>query len=457
MSGPEVVDPRATGDRATGKPAVTERASEDRGLEREASKRLLQQLGIQPGGTTTSRLTTPPLSIEEWATQQQRQEGGDLKERIYRDLVFSINAARRASIDRMRSDPDLAPFAGICDEILGVVATITFTVIGMIGGGVEILLRTIPSLLQLVYGTIKLLGNAVQGLTGGERGKRSRVEVNETIANLRKLPTALREHFQEWRDRFEKAPTERQSIMIGELTAEVIALLGAAVGAARGAGQIGRFTIPKLALQTTPDGALAIARVGEAVVEVPPTAAAAGALAASTALRTAGKTAGGSTPATQATPKVRTPGKVLRREPTLKDAGWGPRPPGAYNNRAAEAYASAVTKSKESLYVGKRWVEFDGYRSLEELGLTPFAGYRRADKFLLDAKLAQRGGMYDLTVTNPLKEAKVFSEAIRQGNAWVQSGAAGIMWIVSDEAVVLSLRKFFRQKQIGIKVIYQAP
>jgi len=31
------------------------------------------------------------------------------------------------------------------------------------------------------------------------------------------------------------------------------------------------------------------------------------------------------------------------------------------------------------------------------------------------------------------------------------------MWIVSDEAVALSLRKFFRQKQIGIKVIYQAP
>jgi hypothetical protein len=448
------LNPGATADRRTTRPGLDQRGVQARGYAEAETKQFLQHIGLHPAATRRSRKTSPPITLEDWAWQQEQREAvGTIKDRLYRDFIAMFDDARKSLVSRLRTNAALAPVAGPCDELLGVIYTVIFTVMGMAVGIVDIVVTIIPNLARLVFGVIRLLGAAVVGVSEkGERGRAARVTVNETLSNL--LP-AVERHVLDWIVRFHRARTEMQSIMIGELCAEVFALLAPGVAAANAAraGSIA-VRIPVFEFEATEVGALKLLAVSETTYPIAPSVAAATAVAGSTSLMAAGKSSGSGPAQSQTKPK---PGSVLRKEPTLKDAGWGPRPPGAYNNPKAEAYATKVTGSKESLYVGKKWTEFDGYRTAKELGLVDFPGYRPSDRFLLDAKYGEEGGYYDLTVRNAYKESRIVDEVIRQGTAWADSGAAGIAWIVSNERVAISLIKFFKERQFHIKVIYRAP
>lgn len=138
---------------------------------------------------------------------------------------------------------------------------------------------------------------------------------------------------------------------------------------------------------------------------------------------------------------ARQPGDVLRKEPTLTNSGWGPRPPGSGNIPAAEKYADKVTGSKESIYVSDLWAEFDGYRA--------------KDGFLLDAKFTKRGGMYDTDVK--FKVFKLMQEAERQVDAASRGGAKGVEWIISDKTVAEGIEALFKLQKINIRVVFVAP
>jgi hypothetical protein len=162
----------------------------------------------------------------------------------------------------------------------------------------------------------------------------------------------------------------------------------------------------------------------------------------------------GGTEAPPATPEALPQG--YRVEPTLKNAGWAPRPSGG---EAGEAYALKITGSSESLYV-------NGLK--QELGGTGFVevdGYRPADRMLLDAKDAGPNSMYDVSgayktppdkFTVNFKVPNILNEAMRQGYALQKSGAAGIEWHVSNEAVVISIQRLFAEHGVTIKVIFTA-
>jgi hypothetical protein len=447
-----------------------EKAVKNRGTAE--TEEFLFKLGFHPAASpSSSRLTRAPLSLEDWVKQQEQKEaGGALKDRIYESFIGFVQQLRRAFIARLKKDPDLVKFANVCEEFLMVLETILFTVVGMIGGGVQIVLSIIPSLIQIVYGTIKFLGAAaIAAYAKGEPGKRARIHVNETMAMLASLPKRLEEHFIVWIAKFAAASTEKQSIMIGELSAHVFALLApAAAGpAAAAAGQLSKVTVPKLAWVPSLEGALSLQKVGEVAIVVSPEAAGAAGLVTSTSLMAASGS-GSSAPKPKQIKSIKFP-KGLRKEPTLKNAAWGPRPPGAYNNMPAEKYAQKTTGSKESLYVGKRLTEFEGTRTAEELGLVDFPGYDPVDRFLLDAKLVSEGGRYDIywkngvrdlsSKPNPYLANQIFKQVMRQGNAWAESGAAGIVWIISHKEVAVGLTKFFSSKLFGskVKVLFRPP
>ena len=143
-----------------------------------------------------------------------------------------------------------------------------------------------------------------------------------------------------------------------------------------------------------------------------------------------------------------------RPEPTLKNAGWATRPSGG---ELGEAYARKVTGSNESLYVNGLEKELGG------TGFVELDGYRAADRMLLDAKDAGLKSIYDVSgayktppdnFTVNFKVPNVLNEAIRQGHALEKSGAAGIEWHISNETVVISIRRLFAEHGIGIKVIF---
>lgn len=141
----------------------------------------------------------------------------------------------------------------------------------------------------------------------------------------------------------------------------------------------------------------------------------------------------------------------FRTEPTLHNAGWGSRPSGG---EKGEKYVRQITGRKDSLYVGDLKKELGG------TGVVELDGYRKSDRFLLDAKDATVGGMYDVRgkdkFTKNVKIPKIIQEAIRQGHAMAKSGAAGIEWSFANKDVAEGVRKLFAQRGIAIRVVWQA-
>ena len=141
----------------------------------------------------------------------------------------------------------------------------------------------------------------------------------------------------------------------------------------------------------------------------------------------------------------------FRTEPTLDNAGWGPRPEGGAKG---EKYAWQITSSRESLYVGGLKEESGG------TGIVELDGYRAPDRMLLDAKDATPGGMYDVRggdkFTQNVKIPKILEEAMRQGHAQKKSGAAGIEWSIADQGVQKALETFFAARGIKNKVVWKA-
>ncbi|HUJ57923.1 MAG TPA: hypothetical protein VLX92_05510, partial [Kofleriaceae bacterium] len=139
----------------------------------------------------------------------------------------------------------------------------------------------------------------------------------------------------------------------------------------------------------------------------------------------------------------------FRAEPSLKNAGWGPRPEGG--EQGAE-YAEQATHSKESLYVFGLQDELGGTGVVELDG--------EENQILLDAKDAGPKSMYDVTGTDKftqnVKIPKVLAEATRQGWAMIRSGAKGIEWRVSNEAVANGLRRLFADRGVKITVTFVA-
>lgn len=221
-------DDPGIGSRATRDPAIASRS-----LPTDSSKQFfLDLLGAQ-----SSDPVSPSRAREiksRWGLQARNVKAETFREQkeiFYEELRSAIDSARRSLINDLSKDPNLAPLARPCDEILGVIITIVFTIVGMIGGSAEGAVNSLPALMELVSAVIKFLWSAAQAaFASGESARQGEAEVKRTIAALENLPAALWTSFQRWKDKFETAPTEVQSAMVGELTIEIMSVLRTAVG-----------------------------------------------------------------------------------------------------------------------------------------------------------------------------------------------------------------------------------
>lgn len=190
----------------------------------------------------------------------QRWSYAEIKESAYKKLVETARAATRVSLSALRQLASHLPASmqggastliDIADVVIGAVFAVVLAVIGIIVGFGEGVADLVKGLVTLVLGVGKILFDVIKGLfTNFDAAKQ---DWNSIVETFNALPGAVVKMVKDWLDRFEKAPSERQSLMIGELTGQIIALIATwEISAGRaGAGA-------KVAAQATDIGTAAV-------------------------------------------------------------------------------------------------------------------------------------------------------------------------------------------------------
>lgn len=250
----------------------------------------------------------------------QRSFYSDLKEKAYAGLIAGLRKVKNTAMSALRSRvPGLPPqYQGAAYTIISIVETIIeiqfsiwYAVIGMIVGFSEGIVDMVKGLATLIYGVLKVLSDLVIGIFTNFNDLKA--DVDAIIAAIKGLPGALKKLVTDWIDQFSKASTERQSLMIGELTGQVLALIATyavSVSRAGSAAKVaaGSTELAEAGAQTTAKLASSGAKATGVVVDVGTTSAkAAGATAdvATTGAKAAGTVAELGEASTAAKPALR--------------------------------------------------------------------------------------------------------------------------------------------------------
>jgi hypothetical protein len=221
---------------------------------------------------------------------------------MYEAMIDAMRSAQRAGIARLR---DMA------SRLTGTSRTIAEGIITALEGISEILIRLVlaivgvlvgfgSGIVSAVVGLIRLLIGIIKGILlflygfidGGERFNEWAEEVKEALAGI--IP-GLRTLVDNWLTEFQRASEERQTIMIGELTGEILAIIATFEFAAARASSLPRLTIAtgaRGAFATAGRMAPALAGAGAVTVDVA-SPVAAGVLAGSHAMSVSQGDSGG--------------------------------------------------------------------------------------------------------------------------------------------------------------------
>ncbi|GAB3764921.1 hypothetical protein GCM10028796_21020 [Ramlibacter monticola] len=218
----------------------------------------------------------------------------EIKKRMYAAMIGGLRSAQKAAFDALRASvaamddgpgkSALEELVTVFDEFVGVLITLVLAVAGIVVGFGEGVVDMVKGLLQLVVGILKWIGLVLYGFIDDMEAFKQYNE--EIVAAARNLVPGLKKIVKDWIERFEKSSIDEGTLMIGELTGQILALIASCGFAASKAGQV-----PKLALAAdipimTARGELVLSKVA-VVVDVSSPVAASG-LVGTQAMRVTG-------------------------------------------------------------------------------------------------------------------------------------------------------------------------
>jgi hypothetical protein len=219
---------------------------------------------------------------------------GDIKERAYKAMIDNMRLAQSRGLrqlrDLAREMPPVQRF--LAEQIVTQVEIATdllisliLAVVGLAVGLVSGLAKALWGLLQVVYGLLYGLILFVAGFFSESRRAEFDEKANAVIEALKNLPSALRTLMDRWKAEWDRANPDRKTLMIGELTGEIEAILVTALLGGHVAGQAPKVTatlVPAHQFATAGGGSLMAGGLTVTVdVAGPPTA---GALTAAMAM-----------------------------------------------------------------------------------------------------------------------------------------------------------------------------
>lgn len=232
----------------------SEHAPQPRSLLWHELSHVAERMHSEPNEARVQTATTvdrDALDVGGWWKTHVSTKYSALKESAYQGLINAVRSAHDAAFNSLRakagtlSEPVRRLANGlieILDVVWGAVFAVVLAVIGIVVGFVEGVVDMVKGLIGLLYTLISLLIKFFYGFV--DQGQLFDEQVNQILDSLKNLGPGLKALINDWLERFQHASSERQSLMIGELTGQVLAFIASFSLAATKAGQL-----PKLALE----------------------------------------------------------------------------------------------------------------------------------------------------------------------------------------------------------------
>ena len=193
--------------------------------------------------------TGPPVQAAKATDDGGRRPGllERAKASVYESLVTSLRVPQQRLITQVRHEarrlPDEvhAQIESIVDDfelITDIFISLIEAIVAVVGGIITGLVGLITGLFHIVYGLLHGLYLFSSGIVTGDF-QPAMEWLKELWQTIKNIPAALKALITSWLEEFKMASTDRQTIMIGEFTGQIIALLLPAVatgGAAAGGG-----------------------------------------------------------------------------------------------------------------------------------------------------------------------------------------------------------------------------
>ena len=177
---------------------------------------------------------------------------GKKKEAAYDKLIGALRAAKQSGLGQLRRlaadlPPALQGLAGMLVDQVEIAAdllsSLLLAVVGLVVGLASGLAYALWGLLDLALGLMTGLILAVAGIFSRDMREEFDRRAGAVLAGLKQFPENLDRLWQAWREEFDHASTERQTLMIGELTGQIEALILAAAAAGGAAGAAPKLTL----------------------------------------------------------------------------------------------------------------------------------------------------------------------------------------------------------------------
>lgn len=237
-------------------------------------RRLLAASAPRTGGTETAPSGVEPLSRAGGGAVLRRAEDegwmetagdywGDVKEKAYRSMIGTLRSTQAVALGQLRETARGLPPAMrvLADEMISQVEMVSdilisflLAVVGIVVGFVSGIAKALWGLLEFVHNIFYMIILFVAGLFSEQRREEFDERANALIEGFKNVPAALRTLLHDWQERWSAAGPDRKTLMIGELTGEIEAVLATMLG-----GGAAAKSIPKVEFGLAPAQQLATA------------------------------------------------------------------------------------------------------------------------------------------------------------------------------------------------------
>lgn len=214
------------------------------------------------GAVLDGGASKPPLSVSGPVLRRADGDEGwmetaseywrDIKEQAYKAMIDNMRDAQARGLRQLRAFTRDMPRVQriLAEQIITQVEIATdllisfvLAVVGLAVGLVSGLAHALWGLLQVIYGLLYGLILFVAGFFSEERRAEFDERANAVLEALKNLPGSLRTLIDRWEAEWDRANPDRKTLMIGELTGEIEAILVTALLGGHVAGQAPKVTV----------------------------------------------------------------------------------------------------------------------------------------------------------------------------------------------------------------------
>jgi hypothetical protein len=196
------------------------------------------------------------------------------KQKAIDAVIAALKGAQAALVASLRKMAAAlpAPLDVVADSIvdaveviLDILITIVLAIFGIIIGLVEGLAEMVVGVAQLAWTIIALVADLITGIWSKENRRAFEERGKAILEGLKGLPNALWKTYLDWKDRFSKATPDQGTVMIGELTGRIMALILSFYAGGGVASMAPKVAVPTIGFSVS-GGTLALTRTGTVMV-----------------------------------------------------------------------------------------------------------------------------------------------------------------------------------------------